>query len=350
LCALVSIVLLVTSGTFALAETSVKPVVLNYEQLSELVKAHNLGYQKDLQEIRRAELSIKEIESDLGDLYQLYREGLDVFNAIEAQYSILFDAEENLSKLHDGLGGRLKQHVYLAQKQFIGHYIIALDVEIAERELDALEKELLSAKYKMSRGLVTQNEVRNTEKSVEAQKRTVKAIQTKADDNLEALAKDLGIEDPITLEGLPAIDFERITNRDLKSDLDAYIQAAAAVAEKTMKAANERYAKSKSSINWYVYTMFVKDYEIAKKEAEKEFPKVYRTLRDAYDEMVNSTELIDAQKNFDKDEAQFARGIISQNKLLSSERALQNAENRQTKLEIQIWLQLMEYEYSLLKF
>jgi len=342
--------LLATTKTFACAETSKVPTMLNYEQLPGLVKAQNLGYQKDQQEIRKAELYIKEIESDLGDLYQLYQEGIDVFNAIEAQYSLLFDAEENLYRLYDGLEGRLKQHVYLAQKQFISHYIIALDMETAQRELEALEKELLSAMNKMSRGLVTQNAVRHAEKNVEAQKKTVKAIQTKADDNLETLAKALGIEAPVTLEGLPDIDFTRITNRDLESDLTDYIQAASATAERTMKAAKDRQAKSKSSIDRYVYTIFVQDYERAKKEAEKEFPKVYQTLRDAYDEMCDSIELAEAQKNYDKDEALFARGMISQSKLLSSERALQNAENRQAKLEIQIWLQLMEYEFSLLKF
>jgi hypothetical protein len=145
------------------------------------------------------------------------------------------------------------------------------------------------------------------------------------------------------------MDFNRISNRDMKSDSAAYKLAASASAEKAVKAANERYARTASSLDWYVYTIAVEDFERAKKEAEKEFPKVYQKLRDAYDDMADSTEVTDAQLNYDRDKARFDRGMISQSKLLSSEQALQNAKNHQAKLEIQMWIQLMEYEYGLLK-
>ena len=117
-----------------------------------------------------------------------------------------------------------------------------------------------------------------------------------------------------------------------------------------MKTAKETADKSGSAADWYAYTIAVKDYETANKEAGKAFPKVYQALKEAYDEMAGATEAADAQKEYDRDMTLFARGVIAKNKLLASERALQNAKDRYRQQEIRVWLQLMEYEYNLIKF
>lgn len=346
---LAMVVVFVTPSAYAKSEATVESAAVSFDKLAELVKAKSYDYQKDLQEIRKIELSIEDLESDLVDLYKLFREGTDVFQEINEQHLKILDAENSLSNLQDGLKNSLKQHVYQAQKLYINHFLLLLDVDIAQQELEILEKTHTSAMQKLSRGLISQNSVSIAEKSMDNQKKNVKAALTNVDENLEILTKYLGLETTITISDMPEMDFKRITGRDMKADLAAYILAASSTVEKAMKAANDRYSRSKLSIDSYIFTIYRQEFEKTKKEAEKEFTKTYEKLKDAYNEFVNSTALTDAQKDYSMNEAQFARGIIPLNKMLSSERALHNAEIQQKKSEIQVWLHLMEYENSLLQ-
>jgi outer membrane protein TolC len=320
------------------------PVPVAFDRLPTLVVAGSPDYQKDLQEIRKTEISINEIQSQLDDLHQNWNANLQTIMALQAN---LWDAEDYLEELNDALENKAKQRLYPVQRLYMNHYVLTFDVETAQRELAALENDLSTCRQKRARGLVTQSAVDAVEKNVKAQRDKAKAAQTKVDDNLEAMAKTLSMDD-IVLEALPAMDFKRIADRDLKADLAAYIPAASASAEKAMRAARRKSDDSRA--DRYAYTMAERDYQQAKKDAEKAFPKVYETLKDAYDDMLESTALADAQKEYDRDKVRFDRGLIARNQLLGSERALANARSLAKQREIQVWLLFMEYEYSLIKF
>jgi outer membrane protein TolC len=324
-------------------DEAAEPVEVAFDRLPVLVVAGSPDYQKDLQEIRKTELSIREIQSKLDELNRNWGANLQAIIALQPS---LWAAEDTLEELNDALEDKVKQRLYPMQKLYVNHYALTPDVEVVQRELTALENDLSVCRQKFSRGLVTQSTVDNAEKNVKNQKEKVEEAQTKVDDNLEAIAVALGLDD-ITLEGLPAMDFKRIADRDLTADLAAYISAFSATAEKAMIAARKR--ADNGPTDRYAYTIAEKDYQKAKKDAEKAFPKACETLKDIYDDMVDSTAVADAQKEYDKDKTQFDRGLIARNKLLGSERALANAQSLFKQMEIRVWLSFMEYEYNLMK-
>lgn len=349
LCILAFIILLTTCVTpigYALEEHAIKPVTISFDQLKKLVTAGSPDYQKDLQEIRKAEIYAFEMWEDFYELDQYWPN-----NALEviAQMYKMEDADEFLVNLHDELEGKLKVHVYAVQRLYINHYTLLPAVEAAQRELEVYENELATLKQKLLRGLTTKNTVENAEQNVEDRKKAVTAAQKRESNSLDVLSKALGLDSPIVLDGLPDIDAKRITDRDMKADLAAYIKAASSAAKRIMKSAKDIYDKNKTSTNWYVYTVAKKDYETAGMEAEKSFPKVYQRLLDAYEEITGSTEVVDAQREYDKDKMMFERGMIARNKLQSSEMALQNAKDRFRQQEVLFWLTLLEYEFGLLE-
>ena len=93
----------------------------------------------------------------------------------------------------------------------------------------------------------------------------------------------------------------------------------------------------------------IKELDKAKEDAEKAFPRIYRDLYEAYEDYIDAEALTDAQKEFERTRAQFSIGLISKNRLESARRILLDEEGRHAQQLIQLWLSLMEYEFSLVR-
>ena len=167
---------------------------------------------------------------------------------------------------------------------------------------------------------------------------------------MKSLARYLGLTVPIVPEKMPDADFGKITGRDMRADMAAYIVAASSPAEKALQSARDNLSVNNNSANRYMRDIAQQDFDRAKKEAEADFPKVFSSLRDAYDDFMDSWLVADAQSDYDAAVAQYERGMISRNMLQSTEQMLEIIKARYEQQRIQLWLLFMEYEYNLVKF
>jgi len=343
----------------ALAASGAKPVTVDYADLTKLIISGNTAYQKDLQDIQKLEYNYDELSQQQWDIY-MDMSALPDTQETEATRKKLEDSADTIganmrmirNRINDqkkALNDRATIHAYPAQKMYVSYYILLQDLEIASLELERLDRELASCRLKLSRGLSTPTEVRNAEKSLDNQKDVIEACSDSIDDNLKALARYIGLTSPIVLTELPDVDFERITGRDLKADMYAYIQASSATAEKIWQSARDSFELNNTTLNRYARDIALSDYEKAKKDAEADFPKVYEDLRKAYDDFIDSTAVADAQEDYDTALSQYERGLISLLALNGAEQKLDTIVARYEQQRLQLRLLFMEYEYNLLK-
>ena len=358
ICCLLILVLCFAALPLALAaDEEPQTVTINYDDLEELVIAGSAAYQKELQEIRKLEMNYRDLSSQLRginetiDMIESYSPGASssLWSSASTLRANMRTLEERINEMKEAMSERAVQHVHPAQKMYVSHYILEIDLGIALRDLETMERELTNCRLKLPRGLSTPRDVRNAEKNVDNQKDLLEAKQDAIDSNLEALAKYLGLAGPIEPAGMPEIDFSRITERDLDADLAAYIAAASSMAEKLYDQAKKDFVSSSTSANQYLREIAREDFEKAKKDAEADFPKAYEDLLKAYDSFMDSTLVADAQEEYDKAASQYSGGLITQNTLLNFEMMLASAQDRYEQQRIQLWLLLMDYEFSLAK-
>ena len=343
----------------ALAASEAKPVTVAYADLTKFIIAGNTAYQKDLQDIQKLEYNYDELSQQQWDIY-MDMSALPDTQETEATRKKLEDSADTIganmrlirNRINDqkkALNDRATIHAYPAQKMYVSNYVLLLDLKIASLELERLERELASCRLKLSRGLSTQTEVRNAEKSLDNQKDVEKACRDSIDDNLKALARYIGLTAPIVLTELPDVDFDGITGRNLKTDMAAYILASSATAEKVWQSARDSFELNNTTLNRYARDIALSDYEKAKKDAEADFPKVFDDLLQAYDDFMDSTTVADAQDDYDTAVSQYARGLISKIMLQSAEQKLDTIIARYEQQRLRLRLLYMEYEYNLLK-
>ena len=343
----------------ALAKAEEEPAVVSFEQLQELVIAGNTAHQSYLQEIRKLELTYDELESERRPLRQRLLQmpaetpteiSDQLWDALTDMESIMEKIQETIDELKDAQGDVVTQITFPAEMMYIAHYILMLDVDILLREQEMLQRELANTRLKLSRGLASQGDLKNAEKNVDALNDMEKALRDAIEDNLDALARHLGLDGPIELDGLPEIDFDRITQRDSKADLAAYIEAVCATEEKAFQDARAEVRSNNTSVNRFARDNARRDYDNARKNAEADFPKVIDALLEAYDDYVESTLVSDAQEDYDKAALQHGQGLLSANMLLGLDIRLETAKARYEQQRIQLWILLMEYEFGLIKF
>ena len=328
-------------------------VLLDYDKLIELTVSGNPAYQREIQEIHRLELVFSDMGDDYRDMQDLMSSlGLGL-TPIE-MYKTVADLRKSLDATYDRimeLKGELERkaikHSFPAQVLYINHYILEIDLEIAQRNLGAYERQLVIAKLLLSLGLSTARDVRNAEREVEEQEKTIKGREESMDDNLEALGKLLGISTFEMPDEMPQMDFDRIVERDLEADIAAYIKATAGPEEKALQDARYACSISNTAANRYILEVATQDFERAKKEAEDDFPKVYNVLLEEFEDFSKTTSVADAQEDYDSLCVQYESGLASKNALLAMELALENTKSAYELQRIGLWLLLLEFEYSL---
>ena len=343
--------------------TEEEPVTVSFEQLTEMVMRGNASYQRLLQEIGRLQIGL----DGLSGQYDEVSDALSVIDAMpdgsqtwqmrgelrssasELDYRMR-SLQSNINAMRGASNNMALQFAFPAQMMYIGHYISLLDLEIALRELENYERELENARLMLARGLSSRRDVRNAERNVDDQKDAVKARRDAIDDNLEALARHLGLTVSIAPAGMPEIEFERFTERDFEADMAAYIDAATVDEQRELDSAIRELRRTNSRINRFTHDSAVQNLETAKITAEADFPKIFDALIEAYEDYLDSTLVADIQEDYDMLAAQYERGLVSRNTLLRVERALENVKSGYEMQRIGLFMTLLEYELGLVKF
>ena len=356
---LLVLALFAVSMTFAPAKAEEETVTVGFEQLEELVIAGNAAHQSYMQEIRKLELGYNELQKQrrlLTDSISALPPGMpdEITSPLRSASSELRNhmrtIQEVMDELRDAQDGVVTQITYPAQMMYIAHYIISLDLEIVSREFELLERELTNSRLKFALGMASSRDVRALETNVDGLKDVVKALEDAIDDNLDTLGRYLGISAAIELEGMPEMDFDRITGRDAEADLAAYLEAVTAPAEKALDDARDDVRKNNNAVNRFARDIAQRDLETAIRDANTDFPKLLDAMLEAYEDFTESKLVTDMQEDHDKVVSQHRQGLISQNMLRGSELRLENTKARYEQQRIQLWLLLLEYEFSLIKF
>jgi hypothetical protein len=340
--------------SFTLAKDEDPPAVISFDLLTELIIAESTVYQKELQEIKKLELSYGELSRQLRDMENLIDSlppdiSSQFWGSASTLRANMRTVDTRIVELKDALETKVIQHVFPAQKMYMSHFILQIELEVSRLELEIYNRELENCRLKLPRGLCTARDLKNAEKNVDNQIDLIEAKEDSIDNNLKALAKYLGISSGISLGEMPEMDFSLITGRDLKADKEAYIAAAASLAEKMLDEAKKTYNSNRTTGNLYAIDIARQDFEKAQKDAESDFPKVYSDLLKAYNDFSDSSIVADAQEDYDKAVSQYANGIITRNMLLNSELMLEIVKERYGQQRIQLWLLFMDYEFSLVK-
>jgi len=159
--------------TLAAAES--EPSILSYDDLADQVISGNAAYQKELQEIQRLEHNYSDLAMQFWQLEELMYSmppelSAQLMSSAASLSSSMRTTGKLIDEMKDALDSKVVRYLYPAQKIYINHYILLLDMEIALRELNSLERELETCRLKLPRGLCTQRDVRNAEKSVDPKK------------------------------------------------------------------------------------------------------------------------------------------------------------------------------------
>ena len=326
--------------------------VITYDSLTRLVVDGNSHYREYAQEIDKLDTALKAMASQHSDLMDGWAYSPAAFGStiISLQKSIKH-TQEVFDDLSDSLPDLAAKLTFAAEKMYMAHFALSLDLDIAQRKLAALESDLELCRRKLVVGLDSKNAFDSLERDVKNGRDSVKAAQKEIDNNLELLAKFLGLELPITLGEMPDIDVSRIADRDLVSDRAAYRLAAPSVSEKEqiLKAAKREFDHSaEAKVERFVYDTARSEYDKALADAERDFPDVYAKLYDAYEDYTELTFLADAEKEVSKMESRHSAGLVPENMLLTARRGYQEAVLRDRQLQISLWLKLMDYEFNLI--
>ena len=350
LCCLLVLALCAAAVAPAPVMAASQTITVDYDDLADLVVDGNAAFRGIQQEIRRLELTHNELQWQYGELFEQIEAGAwMLISSLGTIRASMRQLREVIDELKDSISSRVIQITFPAQMMYMSHYILMIELDIALREMESLELELTNTQLRLSRGLASQREVTNAERAVRRQQDVLKARRDSIDDNLEALAKHLGIIGTIELGDLPEIDIEKITERDPEDDLAAYIIAASAPAEKALEDARTEARRDNTAPNRHVRDVASQELRRVRLEAEADFPKIYDSLLEAYDDFIDFQEVVYAQEDYDSLEAQYERGLVSRNMLLSIERHLDNMKDRHEQMRLQLWMQFMEYEFGLIK-
>jgi outer membrane protein TolC len=352
---LLALALLLTPLSFAAdeqAEPAEEPAItlVTYEDLTELLIGHSDVYKAKLRAVHSIQLQVWEAMDQHKVAVALpLREGGST--AINLQGTIV-TLNERLAEETAVLEEYALKNTFAAQKLYWAHYINAENLSVAQRALEATERDLPAQQRKRQLGLISQTALEAYEKTVKTAKDSVKTAQKAVDDNLKQLADYLGLEGEIALDGMPEIDLTRVTERDLESDRKAYRESAPAVvaAIKALDSASNAAKSNNSYANSYAATAAREDLAAAKETAFAEFDDVYQTLLDSYEEYATSQVVPDAETALNKAKTQWGKGLISQNELAKVQRAYDDAVSNAETQRIRLWLALLEYEYNLIKW
>jgi len=190
------------------------------------------------------------------------------------------------------------------------------------------------------------------ERNVSSWNDSITALNRVIDNNLAALSDLLEITIPIHLDGLPEMELERITKRDLDKDLAAYTLSAPDVQEKKLALDNARSALIRSSgiVNRLAHQIALEEYDRAQEFAARDFPRVYQDLLDFYKDHNNSTAVKDAETELRRLQGQFNAGVVPRNSVVSAECALLDALNMHEQERISVYIALLKYEFGLINW
>ena len=320
-----------------------------YQDIAEMVAAGSADYQKRLQEIEKQEISLAYMQTQYRDMMDNWQTSF--FPTVRNLQDSIEATEKSIAEAKASLDIVAEQLSFPIRKLYWKHFSLLLDLAKAVRDLEAAENKASICRQKLSRGLAAQAELDTLEKNVSEQKKAAQNAQTVIDDNLKEIGKLLGLDRAVELGDIPEIDLARITDRDIEEDTAAYILSnpEAVSKEKAADSARETYRKSYSPVDEFAYRLAREELAEAREEAEKALPGIYRELCKAYEDYIQAEELTAAQEEHKKMETQFSAGLISKNKLESAAGAVLDAEVRHGRQLIQLWIMLMEYEFSLVK-
>ena len=347
-----------------------EPTTVAFDKLTELVIAGNTAYRRERNEIRALEISLNTMNRQFNEIHnqQFALEQMLAMpgyanttagaqtEATVAQLNVsATELDKNIQSLRtrineakDSLTKTAKRHTLPAQNMYISNYILLIDLEIAERDMKVLERDLENCKLRQARGLSTTSDVRTAERNIENQETLIESKQDAIESNLDTLARYLNLSQNIILAGLPEFDFDKITTRNKSEDMKAFIASASAPAERVSKDAIKAAFDNPTPENQHSASVAAQDLEKAKKDAEEDFPKAYDALLKAYNDYINSKSVADAQRDFDNLTSQHERGLTSKNMLLNAEQMLENIKSRYEQQKIQLWTILIDYELKLI--
>ena len=180
LCCLMVLFLSAALMPYAQVKAAERPRVLKYDELTRLVVAGNVAYQKDLQEIRRLELSYDDISQqhwevamqlwDLPDVPGMESQRAQLEKSEESLYNNVLTTRNRINDLKKALDNRAIMHVFPAQSMYVRHYMLLIELELANSELETLERDLEYCRLKAPRGLVSDRDLRNAKRKVDDQK------------------------------------------------------------------------------------------------------------------------------------------------------------------------------------
>ncbi len=211
--------------------------------------------------------------------------------------------------------------VYLAQKSYLGYLTLSSKLQEAKDQLDLLNKNQDIMKLKVSLGMATQADLENFQVSLESAKLAVDGLEREISNAEGTLNLALGhdFNKQLTIEPLPALDWEKIHNINYEKDLESALAAnykLELLNVNSLKKGNEAERADEDSGEEKIAEIARENLEIQiedmKRKIESAFDQAHKNLlakEDAYEVALGNYQLSTTNWNFTK--LKYDLGMIS---------------------------------------
>lgn len=351
--------LLISAPSFA-AKKEIKPVLIEYDKIEEMVKKQNLQIKLNkisLDDMKDALDSADDAKDGIRNLQRTIYSISDGLNAYTDEIlgplaqAIQFSLELSSSNLDAQIpssssGDQVRiaelgfeqaeaSMVSSAQRMYVMYHQLEDNVALMEENLKLLQSQLELSKYSLQYGLAAPSAIRDLEGTILELENNKTALIHQKDSLLLQFKSILGLsfEDEVAFGDIPQIDLDFISKIDFKKDLDKALKNSLSI--KTKKA-----ELGSSSGKTKTYELQIKEMEVT-----QNLNKQYQLLIEKEDALKLSQNKLDSlNEKLIKEELRYNSGLISKMEFLSIKNEVETQKNTVKTNASNLFLEIENYK------